>query len=99
MIKIVGLRVLTWSRGESILCALKGCVSGKDEWILPFRHPHLMQAEAGGEPGNVGWKPPLFSGGWIAVDSELREKKLAADLANGRLAMMAIIGMFFQERR
>ena len=29
-------------------------------------------------------------------DPEAREKKLSAELANGRLAMMAIIGMFFQ---
>ena len=27
---------------------------------------------------------------------EARKKKLAAEIANGRLAMMAIIGMFFQ---
>ena len=30
-------------------------------------------------------------------DPELRQKKLNAELANGRLAMMAIIGMFFQD--
>jgi len=29
-------------------------------------------------------------------DPEVKQKKLAAELANGRLAMMAIIGMFFQ---
>merc|ERR1711976_901731 len=28
---------------------------------------------------------------------EVRAKKLAAELANGRLAMVAIIGMFFQD--
>jgi hypothetical protein len=27
---------------------------------------------------------------------QVKQKKLAAELANGRLAMMAIIGMFFQ---
>eukprot|EP00929_Paragymnodinium_shiwhaense_P062511 TRINITY_DN311_c4_g1_i2.p1 TRINITY_DN311_c4_g1~~TRINITY_DN311_c4_g1_i2.p1 ORF type:complete len:264 (-),score=81.04 TRINITY_DN311_c4_g1_i2:202-993(-) len=54
-----------------------------------------------GEPGNYG-------AGFLAVrsvgimntgvkDPELRKKKLNAELANGRLAMMAIIGMFFQD--
>ena len=32
-------------------------------------------------------------------DPAEKQKKLAAELANGRLAMMAIIGMFFQARR
>jgi hypothetical protein len=45
------------------------------------------------EPGNYGWKPPLLA----TTDPELRKKKLSAELANGRLAMMAIIGMFFQD--
>merc|ERR1712061_332508 len=30
-------------------------------------------------------------------DPEVRSKKLSAELANGRLAMVAIIGMFFQD--
>merc|ERR1712027_208334 len=30
-------------------------------------------------------------------DSEVVKRKLSAELANGRLAMMAIIGMFFQD--
>merc|ERR1712117_995679 len=45
------------------------------------------------EPGNFGWKPPLLT----TADPEVRKTKLAAELANGRLAMMAIIGMFFQD--
>jgi len=44
-------------------------------------------------PGDFGWKPPLLA----TSDPELRKKKLSAELANGRLAMMAIIGMFFQD--
>merc|ERR1712137_1462748 len=44
-----------------------------------------------GEPGNYG-------AGFPGVTSpEVRQKKLSAELANGRLAMMAIIGMFFQD--
>merc|ERR1712151_1315393 len=31
------------------------------------------------------------------LDSEARKRKLNAEIANGRLAMMAIIGMFFQD--
>jgi len=45
------------------------------------------------EPGNCGWKPPLLA----TNNPELRRKRLNAELANGRLAMMAIIGMFFQD--
>merc|ERR1712217_966708 len=43
--------------------------------------------------GDLGWKPPLLA----TNDAELRTQKLNAELANGRLAMMAIIGMFFQD--
>merc|ERR1711879_438051 len=45
------------------------------------------------EPGNFGWKPPLLT----SADPENRKKRLNAEIANGRLAMMAIIGMFFQD--
>eukprot|EP00413_Alexandrium_margalefii_P025477 CAMPEP_0204580066 /NCGR_PEP_ID=MMETSP0661-20131031/43846_1 /ASSEMBLY_ACC=CAM_ASM_000606 /TAXON_ID=109239 /ORGANISM="Alexandrium margalefi, Strain AMGDE01CS-322" /LENGTH=800 /DNA_ID=CAMNT_0051589131 /DNA_START=52 /DNA_END=2454 /DNA_ORIENTATION=+ len=45
------------------------------------------------EPGDCGWKPPLLA----TDDPELKKKRLNAELANGRLAMMAIIGMFFQD--
>jgi len=43
------------------------------------------------EVGNLGWKPPLLA----TSDKELRKKRLNSELANGRLSMMAIIGMFF----
>jgi len=42
-------------------------------------------------PGDFGWKV------LTSADPEQRKKKLAAEIANGRLAMMAIIGMFFQD--
>merc|ERR1712013_502144 len=48
-----------------------------------------------GEPGNYGVGFPNFLG--TVDDAEARSTKLAAELANGRLAMMAIIGMFFQD--
>merc|ERR1712203_1138085 len=44
-------------------------------------------------PGDCGWKPPLLA----TDDAELKKKRLNAEIANGRLAMMAIIGMFFQD--
>merc|ERR1712060_831305 len=44
-------------------------------------------------PGDVGWKPPLLA----TDDPAEKTKKLSAEIANGRLAMMAIIGMFFQD--
>merc|ERR1719291_57537 len=45
------------------------------------------------EPGNVGWKPPLL----VSADPETRQRRLNAEIANGRLAMVAIIGMFYQD--
>jgi len=51
---------------------------------------YIGQGEA--TPGDVGWKPPLLSG----FDGEAKTKKLNAEIANGRLAMVAI-GMFFQD--
>jgi len=44
-----------------------------------------------GTPGDYGWKT------LTAADPNERRKKLSAEIANGRLGMMAIIGMFFQD--
>ena len=54
----------------------------------------LSQDQSAGTPaseGDFGFKVLTSS------DPEEKKKKLAAELANGRLAMMAIIGMFFQD--
>ena len=54
----------------------------------------LSQDQSPGTPaaeGDFGFKVLTSS------DPEEKKKKLAAELANGRLAMMAIIGMFFQD--
>merc|ERR1719415_314287 len=44
-----------------------------------------------GTPGDYGWT--VLS----SADPEEKTKKLSAEIANGRLAMVAIIGMFFQD--
>ena len=55
----------------------------------------MKDSTESGEPGNYGVGFPTFIG--KVEDPEARKSKLAAELANGRLAMMAIIGMFFQD--
>ncbi|CAE7832187.1 FCPB [Symbiodinium sp. CCMP2592] len=70
-------------------------------WLQIFAYCGFVEFSSGlGEDawgskkaGDVGWKPPFFSAG----DDETKKRRLAAELANGRLAMMAIIGMFFQD--
>merc|ERR1712012_861580 len=49
--------------------------------------------KAGLVSGDCGFKPPLLA----TEDAELKTRRLNAEIANGRLAMMAIIGMFFQD--
>merc|ERR1712178_605971 len=44
-------------------------------------------------PGECGFKPPLLA----TDDPTLKTKRLNAEIANGRLSMMAIIGLFFQD--
>merc|ERR1712012_487785 len=55
----------------------------------------MMDSTENAEPGNYGIGFPNFIG--KVEDPEEKKTKLAAELANGRLAMMAIIGMFFQD--
>ena len=50
----------------------------------------MKDSTESGEPGNYGVGFPNFLG--KVEDPEARKNKLAAELANGRLAMMAIIG-------
>merc|ERR1712003_618305 len=62
---------------------------------------NVYNEQVNGEPGNYGAGfLGLRSVGIMSTgfpDPEVRKKKLNAELANGRLAMMAIIGMFFQD--
>merc|ERR1712008_186 len=50
-------------------------------------------ADVNNTPGDMGWKPPLLA----TDDPDTKTRRLNAEIANGRLAMMAIIGMFFQD--
>merc|ERR1719276_464556 len=66
-------------------------------WVQIFLYAGFCEVSAmrtrTEEPGNLGFKPPL-----LATDDELlRKRRLASELANGRLAMFAIMGMFFQD--
>merc|ERR1719211_607577 len=54
-----------------------------------------MDSTQDGAPGDYGVGFPNFIG--TVDDPEAKKSKLAAELANGRLAMVAIIGMFFQD--
>merc|ERR1712060_319916 len=70
-------------------------------WIQILLYGLYCEASAGydaditerGLAGDMGWKPPLLA----TSDPEVKKRRLAAEIANGRLAMMAIIGMFFQD--
>merc|ERR1719188_1964992 len=57
----------------------------------------FINKPVGKEPGNYG-KGRLGLGFLGPVsDADARKRQLSAELANGRLAMVAIIGMFFQD--
>merc|ERR1712203_497966 len=53
----------------------------------------LTKDQKTGAPGDLGWKPPLLA----TEDPEVKRRRLNAELANGRLAMSAIIILFFQD--
>mmetsp|Transcript_54656 Transcript_54656/g.122260 ORF Transcript_54656/g.122260 Transcript_54656/m.122260 type:complete len:485 (+) Transcript_54656:69-1523(+) len=74
-----------------------------DLWFAdqrPFNPPGKLQTRLFGEGAlNYSYGAfgiPAYLGGKPIDDPEIKKKKLNAELANGRLAMMAIIGMFFQ---
>merc|ERR1712187_86197 len=66
-------------------------------WLQILAHGGLCEFSGGfddyktGTPGDYGWKV------LTSADPEEKTKKLSAEIANGRLAMVAIIGMFFQD--
>ena len=79
-------------------CVLQVPLAG---WIQIFGYCAYCEISAGYDaditkrtPGDMGWNPPLFSGN----NPDTKTRRLNAELANGRLAMMATMGMFFQVR-
>ncbi|CAJ1376889.1 unnamed protein product [Effrenium voratum] len=69
-------------------------------WIQMIAYAGFCEISAGYDadvnkrtPGDMGWKPPLFGNN----APEMKQRRLNVEIANGRLAMMAIIGMFFQD--
>merc|ERR1712032_300162 len=52
--------------------------------------PFGYNADPNRAPGELGWRPI----GLYTTDAEVRKRRLNAEIANGRLAMMAIIGIF-----
>merc|ERR1711998_374575 len=70
-------------------------------FFLGFYEVILYVDQKNDEPGNYG--AGFLGANSLGItaskisDPEVRKKKLNAELANGRLAMMAIIGMFFQD--
>ena len=69
--------------------------AGWGQIILYMAFCEVSQTQEPGTPayaGDFGFKV------LTSADPAEKTKKLSAELANGRLAMMAIIGMFFQDR-
>jgi hypothetical protein len=75
-------------------------------WLQIVTFVGLIEINVYGE--NINGEPGNYGAGFLGLrsvgvmntgvkDPETRKKKLCAELANGRLAMMAIIGMFFQD--
>merc|ERR1712141_787523 len=68
-------------------------------WVQMIAYAGFTEVKAGYDadvkntPRDMGWKPPLLA----TDDPETKTRRLNAEIANGRLAMMAIIGMFFQD--
>merc|ERR1712070_777719 len=66
-------------------------------WYQILTYMAFCEISQDQSPGSAGAKGDF---GWKVLtsdDPEEKTKKLAAEIANGRLAMMAIIGMFFQD--
>ncbi|OLP83973.1 Fucoxanthin-chlorophyll a-c binding protein F, chloroplastic [Symbiodinium microadriaticum] len=72
-----------------------GLVEGSGFFSGKYGLGFMKDATMDGTPGDYGVGFPTFIG--KVSDPASKTTKLSAELANGRLAMMAIIGMFFQD--
>merc|ERR1712159_832833 len=66
-------------------------------WAQVFAYAAFCELSQDQSPGTPGAKGDSGFKVLTSSDPAEKTKKLAAEIANGRLAMMAIIGMFFQD--
>jgi hypothetical protein len=66
-------------------------------WAQIFAYGAFCELSQDQSPGTPGAKGEFGFTVLTSSDPAEKEKKLKAEIANGRLAMMAIIGMFFQD--
>jgi len=83
--------VLGWLQILWFIGLIEGSGFFSGQYGLGFQKDVTMS----GTPGDYGVGFPTFLG--KVSDPAAKKSKLNAELANGRLAMMAIIGMFFQD--
>ena len=83
---------------DAVIGPLAADASCSDEAITTSKAIGCMSdSTQNGTPGDYGIGFPNFIG--KVDDPEAKQSKLAAELANGRLAMVAIIGMLFHGAR
>ena len=88
---VCGLEVLGWLQILWFIGLIEGSGFFSGKYGLGF----MKDATMAGTPGDYGVGFPTFIG--KVSDPAAKTSKLNAEIANGRLAMMAIIGMFFQD--
>merc|ERR1719182_813433 len=66
-------------------------------WLQILAYGAFCELSQDQSPGTPGAKGDFGFKVLTSSDPEEKTKKLSAEIANGRLAMMAIIGMFFQD--
>lgn len=93
------LQWLQWFRVEALgwyqILWFIGLIEGSGFFSGKYGLGFMKDATMSGTPGDYGVGFPTFLG--KVSDPAVKKSKLNAELANGRLAMMAIIGMFFQD--
>jgi len=66
-------------------------------WVQIIAYMSFCEISQDQSPGTDAAKGDFGFKVLTSSDPEAKRRKLAAELANGRLAMMAIIGMFYQD--
>jgi len=66
-------------------------------WLQIIAYCAFCETSKDQGPGTPGAKGDFDFKVLTSADPAEKTKKLSAEIANGRLAMMAIIGMFFQD--